>query len=111
MLPTVADISTRYTRNTGHVNRWCKRHNATIGFPKLAAHIKLHVKALHQMFGPNGNPTSNNRFKLADLLLVAFESWATLTNPSGKIGSLIRGLAGGINQSKTLEFRERQIAA
>jgi len=26
--------------------------NATVGFPKLAAHTKIHVKTLHQMFGP-----------------------------------------------------------
>ena len=26
--------------------------NATIGFPKLAARTKIHVKTLHQMFGP-----------------------------------------------------------
>ena len=32
--------------------------NATVGFPKLAAHTKIHVKTLHQMFGPNGNPTA-----------------------------------------------------
>jgi len=34
--------------------------NATVGFPKLARHTKIHVKALHQMFGPKGNPTTNN---------------------------------------------------
>ena len=38
--------------------------NATVGFPKLAAHTKLHVKTLHQMFGPNGNPTANNLFEI-----------------------------------------------
>src|SRR5260370_11899948 len=36
--------------------------NATVGFPKLAAHTKIHAKTLHQMFGPNGNPTANNLF-------------------------------------------------
>ncbi len=36
--------------------------NATVGFPKLARHTKIHVKALHQMFGPNGNPTAKNLF-------------------------------------------------
>jgi DNA-binding phage protein len=35
--------------------------NATVGFPKLAAETKLHVKTLHQMFGPKGNPTASNR--------------------------------------------------
>jgi DNA-binding phage protein len=34
--------------------------NATIGFPRLAAHTGIHVKTLHQMFGPQGNPTSSN---------------------------------------------------
>jgi hypothetical protein len=37
--------------------------NATVGFPKLAAHTKIHVKTLHQMFGPNGNPTASNLFE------------------------------------------------
>ncbi len=37
--------------------------NATVGFPKLAAHTKIHAKTLHQMFGPNGNPTANNLFE------------------------------------------------
>ncbi len=26
--------------------------NATVGFPKLATHTKIHAKTLHQMFGP-----------------------------------------------------------
>jgi DNA-binding phage protein len=34
--------------------------NATIGFPRLAAHTGIHVKTLHQMFGPHGNPTTSN---------------------------------------------------
>ena len=42
--------------------------NATVGFPKLAAHTKLHVKTLHQMFGPNGNPTANNLFEIVAFL-------------------------------------------
>ena len=36
--------------------------NATVGFPKLARYTKLHVKTLHQMFGPKGNPTASNLF-------------------------------------------------
>src|ERR1017187_8866700 len=32
--------------------------NAIVGFPKLSAETKLHVKTLHQMFGPKGNPTA-----------------------------------------------------
>ncbi len=38
--------------------------NATIGFPKLAAQTKIHVKTLHQMFGPKGNPTASNLFEI-----------------------------------------------
>jgi hypothetical protein len=34
--------------------------NATVGFPKLAGHTKIHAKTLHHIFGPNGNPTANN---------------------------------------------------
>jgi len=42
--------------------------NATITFPKLAAGTKIHVKTLHQMFGPNGNPTANNLFEIISYL-------------------------------------------
>jgi hypothetical protein len=42
--------------------------NATVGFPKLAAHTKIHVKTLHQMFGPNGNPTARNLFEIVAYL-------------------------------------------
>jgi DNA-binding phage protein len=42
--------------------------NATVGFPKLAAHTKIHAKTLHQMFGPNGNPTANNLFEIVAYL-------------------------------------------
>jgi DNA-binding phage protein len=42
--------------------------NATVGFPKLAAHTKIHVKTLHQMFGPNGNPTASNLFEIVAYL-------------------------------------------
>jgi DNA-binding phage protein len=38
--------------------------NATVGFPKLAAHTKFHVKTVHQMLGPKGNPTANNLFEI-----------------------------------------------
>lgn len=36
--------------------------NATIGFPALAEKTGIHVKSLHQMFGPKGNPTAANLF-------------------------------------------------
>jgi DNA-binding phage protein len=42
--------------------------NATVGFPKLAGHTKIHAKTLHQMFGPNGNPTANNLFEIVAYL-------------------------------------------
>lgn len=42
--------------------------NATLSFPKLAAGTKIHVKTLHQMFGPNGNPTANNLFEIIGYL-------------------------------------------
>lgn len=42
--------------------------NATVGFPKLAVQTKTHVKTLHQMFGPNGNPTARNLFEIVAYL-------------------------------------------
>lgn len=42
--------------------------NATVGFPKLAADTKIHVKTLHQMFGPNGNPTASKLFEIVAYL-------------------------------------------
>ena len=42
--------------------------NVTISFPKVAAGTKIHVKTLHQMFGPNGNPTANNLFEIISYL-------------------------------------------
>jgi DNA-binding phage protein len=38
--------------------------NATVGFPALSEQTGIHVKTLHQMFGPRGNPTAANRFKI-----------------------------------------------
>jgi DNA-binding phage protein len=38
--------------------------NATAGFPELAAKTGIHVKTLHQMFGPKGNPTATNLFTI-----------------------------------------------
>jgi len=42
--------------------------NATVGFSKLAAHTKIHVKTLHQMLGPNGNPTASHLFGIVAYL-------------------------------------------
>ena len=42
--------------------------NATVGFPRLAAHTGIHVKTLHQMFGPHGNPTTSNLSEIAAYL-------------------------------------------
>jgi len=38
--------------------------NATLGFPALAEQTGIHVKTLHQMFGPRGNPTATNLFNI-----------------------------------------------
>ena len=38
--------------------------NATVGFPTLADKTGIHVKTLHQMFGPRGNPTAANLFSI-----------------------------------------------
>jgi DNA-binding phage protein len=42
--------------------------NATVGFPKLAMHTKIHVKTLHQMLGPSGNPTARKLFEIVAYL-------------------------------------------
>jgi DNA-binding phage protein len=42
--------------------------NATVGFSKLAKETDLHVKALHQMLGPKGNPTARNLFEIVAYL-------------------------------------------
>lgn len=42
--------------------------NGTVGFPKLAEDIQVHVKTLHQMFGPRGNPTAKNLFEVVAYL-------------------------------------------
>jgi DNA-binding phage protein len=42
--------------------------NATAGFPKMAKDTRLHVKSLHQMFGPKGNPTPSNLFEIVTYL-------------------------------------------
>lgn len=35
-----------------------------MGFPALAKGTDIHVKTLHQMFGPKGNPTAENLFSI-----------------------------------------------
>jgi len=42
--------------------------NATVGFPKLAGETGIHVKTLHQMFGPNGNPTTSSFLEIVAYL-------------------------------------------
>jgi DNA-binding phage protein len=42
--------------------------NATLGFPRLAARTKLHVKTIHQMLGPSGNPTAKKLFEIVACL-------------------------------------------
>lgn len=38
--------------------------HATPGFPALAEKTGIHVKTLHPMFGPKGNPTAAHLFKV-----------------------------------------------
>jgi DNA-binding phage protein len=38
--------------------------HATLGFPLLAEKTGIHVKTLHQIFGPKGNPTAANLFNI-----------------------------------------------
>ena len=38
--------------------------NATLGFPALAEKAGIHVKTLHQIFGPKGNPTAAHLFQI-----------------------------------------------
>lgn len=42
--------------------------NATLGFPELSERTGIHVKTLHQMFGPKGNPTAANLFHIIGCL-------------------------------------------
>jgi hypothetical protein len=38
--------------------------NATLGFPALVDKTGIHVKTLHQLSGPKGNPTAANLFNI-----------------------------------------------
>ncbi len=62
--------------------------NATVGFPKLAARTGIHVKTLHRMFGPKGNPTARNLFEIVAYLQraegVRSEVRLTRTDSRGK---------------------------
>ena len=54
-------------------SRWAKNSFAITStlpsdFPQLAAHTKIHVKTLHQMLGPKGNPTASNLFEIVAYL-------------------------------------------
>lgn len=42
--------------------------NATIGFKKLATTVNKNPKVLHQMLGPNGNPSLNNLVRILSAL-------------------------------------------
>ena len=42
--------------------------NATIGFEKLGAKVKIPPKSLMRMFGPNGNPQAKNLFAVIGVL-------------------------------------------
>jgi hypothetical protein len=72
--------------------------NATVGFPKLAARTGIHVKTLHRMFGPKGNPTARNLFEIVAYLQraegVRSEVRLTRTDSRGKREqSLVRAKA------------------
>jgi DNA-binding phage protein len=62
--------------------------NAVVGFRKLAEKTKLHVKTLHQMLGPRGNPTASNLFEIVAYLQraegVRFEVRPTRSAPRPK---------------------------
>jgi DNA-binding phage protein len=45
--------------------------NATVGFPVLAEKTGIHVKTLHKIFGPKGNPTAANLFRI----LACLQEW------------------------------------
>src|SRR5690348_18266428 len=66
--------------------------NATVGFPKLATQTKIHVKTLHQMFGPRGNPTASKLFGIVAYLQraegVRFQVRSARGNLPGKRPSL-----------------------
>ena len=42
--------------------------NATIGFPELGRQTRKSPKSLMRMFGPNGNPRTQNLFEIIDCL-------------------------------------------
>jgi DNA-binding phage protein len=42
--------------------------NATVGFENLAEALDKNSKSLHRMFGPKGNPSSNNLFDILRVL-------------------------------------------
>jgi DNA-binding phage protein len=69
--------------------------NATVGFPKLAAHTKIHAKTLHQMFGPKGNPTARKLFEIVAYLQraegVRFEVRSARAGRSAARGTASRG--------------------
>jgi DNA-binding phage protein len=68
--------------------------NATVGFPKLASHTKIHTKTLHQMFGPSGNPTARNLFEIVAYLQraegVSFQVRSSRTSVHSKKRSISR---------------------
>ncbi len=42
--------------------------NATVGFEELGSRVKTSPKSLHRMLGPEGNPRSNNLFRILAVL-------------------------------------------
>lgn len=70
--------------------------NATVGFPKLAEATKIHVKTIHQMFGPKGNPTASRLFEIISFLQeaegVRFEVRPARAGTRKKKARLARGV-------------------
>jgi hypothetical protein len=66
--PSGGDAGARYWSDA--VGREMLRDliNATLGFPALAEKTGIHVKTLHQMFGPKGNPTAEKLFRILGCL-------------------------------------------
>jgi len=79
--------------------------NATVGFPKLAAHTKIHVKTLHQMFGPNGNPTARNLFEIVAYLQHAEGVWFEVRSTRAAMRSKQKPSARAVRRTTSAGFR------
>jgi DNA-binding phage protein len=58
--------------------------NATVGFHDLAEQIRIPEKSLMRMFGPKGNPSSQNMFGvIAELAKTEGVNFSLKTKPTG----------------------------